>query len=74
MPHLYARPYHLCAFDKDLIFSTLTAISLCKISFVFKIFDEIRFVCNVDIEENFKSMLPKLLDSIPDNSGFVNGE
>ncbi|CAF1572504.1 unnamed protein product, partial [Adineta steineri] len=36
------------------------------------IFDEIRYVCNVDIEENFKLMLPKLLDSIPDNSGFVN--
>ncbi|CAF1460038.1 unnamed protein product, partial [Rotaria sordida] len=36
------------------------------------IFDEVRYVCNVDIELNLKSMLPKLLDCIPDNSGFVN--
>ncbi|CAF0931460.1 unnamed protein product [Adineta steineri] len=36
------------------------------------IFDEIRYVCNVVIEENLKSMLPKLLDSILDNSHFVN--
>ncbi|CAF1202160.1 unnamed protein product [Adineta steineri] len=38
----------------------------------FKIFDEIRYVCNVDIEEHLKSMLPKLLDSILDKSHFVN--
>ncbi|CAF3561777.1 unnamed protein product, partial [Rotaria sp. Silwood2] len=38
------------------------------------IFDEVRYVCNVDIELNLKSMLPKLLDCIPDNSGFVDGE
>ncbi|CAF4398063.1 unnamed protein product, partial [Rotaria sordida] len=36
------------------------------------IFDEVHYVCNVDIELNLKSMLPKLLDCIPDNSGFVN--
>ncbi|CAM4933777.1 unnamed protein product [Rotaria socialis] len=36
------------------------------------IFDEVQYVCNIDIETNFKRILPKLLDSIPDNSGFVN--
>ncbi|CAF2047284.1 unnamed protein product, partial [Rotaria magnacalcarata] len=38
------------------------------------IFDEVQYVCNIDIETNFKRILPKLLDSIPDNSGFVNGK
>ncbi|CAF5116682.1 unnamed protein product [Rotaria magnacalcarata] len=37
------------------------------------IFDEVQYVCNVDIETNFKRMLQQLFDSFPDNSGFVNG-
>ncbi|CAF3785824.1 unnamed protein product [Rotaria magnacalcarata] len=36
------------------------------------IFDEVQYVCNVDIETNFKRMLQQLFDSFPDNSGFVN--
>ncbi|CAF3810379.1 unnamed protein product [Rotaria sp. Silwood1] len=34
------------------------------------VFDEIQYLCNVDVESNWKSVLPKLLVSIPDNSGF----
>ncbi|CAF1306240.1 unnamed protein product [Adineta ricciae] len=36
------------------------------------IFDEIQYVCNVDIEQNCEAMLPNLLDLVPDNIGFVN--
>jgi len=60
--------------NKQLTFSTHTAVSLYKLNFIFKIFDEIQYVCSVDIEQNFKSMLPKLLDVVPDNTGFVDGK
>ncbi|CAM4926216.1 unnamed protein product [Rotaria socialis] len=36
------------------------------------IFDEIQYLCNVDIEANLGSMLPKLLNDMPDSFGFVN--
>ncbi|CAF1398356.1 unnamed protein product, partial [Rotaria sordida] len=36
------------------------------------IFDEIQYLCNVDVEVNFRSMLPKLLTNISDSSGFVD--
>ncbi|CAF2102228.1 unnamed protein product [Rotaria magnacalcarata] len=36
------------------------------------IFDEIQYLCNVDIEANLRTMLPKLLTNVPDNLGFVN--
>ncbi|CAF3390963.1 unnamed protein product [Rotaria sp. Silwood2] len=39
---------------------------------VFLIFDEIQYLCNVDIEANFRYMIPKLLTNIPDSSGFVD--
>ncbi|CAM4948655.1 unnamed protein product [Rotaria socialis] len=38
------------------------------------IFDEIQYLCNVDIEANLGSMLPKLLNDMPDSFGFVNGK
>ncbi|CAF2205383.1 unnamed protein product [Rotaria magnacalcarata] len=36
------------------------------------IFDEIQYLCNVDIEANLKSAVPKLLANMPDSLGFVN--
>ncbi|CAF1403721.1 unnamed protein product [Rotaria magnacalcarata] len=36
------------------------------------IFDEIQYLCNVDIEANLKSTVPKLLANMPDSLGFVN--
>ncbi|CAF3177733.1 unnamed protein product [Rotaria sp. Silwood2] len=36
------------------------------------IIDEIKYLCNVDIEANLRSMLPKLLTNMPDSLGFVN--
>ncbi|CAF1511327.1 unnamed protein product, partial [Rotaria sordida] len=41
---------------------------------VLLIFDEIQYLCNVDIESNLENALPKLLSIIPENSGFVNGK
>ena len=55
-------------------FFSYDAISRVSHGLSLKIFDEIQYFCNVDIEANFRSMIPKLLTNMPDSSGFVNGK